>query len=477
MKTLKTFTLFCLLSVAFNAISYGQTDSQPSKIQYNTWSVTLSGGSMLFYGDLRQFDFYPVTKQNSMDWYNLSPGLSEYAWGYGLAISKQLTPIFGIQGILEKGELHGMDINADAHFNASILTYGLNMKINILPMLKPDLESPRIAIYGIAGIGFCDFKTRQYSISTNTLLSSYGYGDGNAEKKATTETVIPLGIGIKYKISNTIDIGIESTINNVNTDKLDARIVKGSTKDKYGYTAITLTFNIGGNEKSLEWVTPKEMESDKTAPLFSEMNRKIDSLGNKLKEVSNKANANESNITQLQKDVADLKNPPREADNDKDSVPNSKDLEPNTPKGNLVNFQGITIPRSVNTTIVEKTEATYKIEVGDKVVLNNIFFDFDKATLRPESNTELDRLTKLLKDMPTLVIEISGHTDNVGSAAYNKTLSESRAKSVVDYLLKNGIEKSRLSYIGYGFDQPIATNSTDEGRQKNRRTEFKVISK
>jgi|GEM_PF-1922106 len=477
MKPLKTFTLFCLLSVAFNAISYGQTDSKPGKIQYNTWSVTLSGGSMLFYGDLRQFDFYPVTKQNSQDWYNLSPGLSEYAWGYGLAISKQLSPVFGIQGILEKGELNGININADAHFNASILTYGLNMKINILPMLKPDLESPRVAIYGIAGIGFCDFKTRQYSISTNTLLSSYGYGDGNAEKKATTETVIPLGIGIKYKISNTIDIGIESTINNVNTDKLDARIVTGSAKDKYGYTALTLTFNIGGNEKSLEWVTPKEMESDKTAPLFAEMNKKIDSLGNKLKEVSNKVTANESNIAQLQKDVADLKNPAKEADDDADGVPNNLDLEANTPKGNLVNFQGITIPRAVNTTVIEKTEATYNIEVGDKVIMNKVFFDFDKATLRVESSTELDRITKLLKDMPSLKIEISGHTDNIGSAAYNKTLSENRAKTVVDYLVKNGIDKSRLTYVGYGFDQPVASNNTAEGRQKNRRTEFKVISK
>ncbi len=477
MKTLRTSTIICLFVVALNAISYGQTDKGTSNIKYNTWSATLSGGSMLFYGDLRQFDFYPVTIKNSKDWYNITNGLSEYSGGFGLAISKQLSPVFGIQVMLEKGELGGINTKVNAHFNANIFTYGLNVKINLLPIFAPNLKSTKIAIYGIAGIGLCDFKTHEYTISTSTLISNYGYGDFGGSKKTTTETVIPLGIGVKYKINNQFDIGIESTINNVNTDKLDARVVTGSAKDKYGYTAITLTYKIGKNEKSLEWVTPKEMESDKNALLFAGMNRKIDSIGNKQKETSNKVNDIDGKVTQLQKDVADLKNPPKEADDDNDGVPNSKDLEPNTPKGNLVNFQGITIPKAVNKTVIEKTEATYNFEVGEKIVLNNIFFDFNKASLRPESYTELNRLVKQLKDMPTVKIEISGHTDNIGSAAYNKTLSESRAKSVVDYLLENGIDKSRLTYVGYGFDQPIASNKTDEGRQQNRRTEFKVISK
>jgi outer membrane protein OmpA-like peptidoglycan-associated protein len=109
--------------------------------------------------------------------------------------------------------------------------------------------------------------------------------------------------------------------------------------------------------------------------------------------------------------------------------------------------------------------------------VNNIFFDFDKSTLRPESTSELERLIKLMKDIPTLVIEISGHTDNKGSAEYNKKLSESRAISVVNYLVSKGVANNRLKYMGYGFEQPIATNDTDEGRQLNRRTEFKIIQR
>lgn len=145
--------------------------------------------------------------------------------------------------------------------------------------------------------------------------------------------------------------------------------------------------------------------------------------------------------------------------------------------GYLFHSENFDIPAATGYNEISKDIRMKKIEVGNKIVLRNIFFDFDKSTLRPESTAELDRLTKMLNDNSSLKIEISGHTDNIGSAAYNKTLSENRAKAVVDYLVKNGINSNRLTYKGYGFDQPIATNDTEEGRQQNRRTEFKVVSK
>lgn len=118
-----------------------------------------------------------------------------------------------------------------------------------------------------------------------------------------------------------------------------------------------------------------------------------------------------------------------------------------------------------------------KIDVGAKMVLDNIFFETNKATIKPESTTELERLANLLIENPTIRLEISGHTDNVGSYRANQKLSESRAKSVVDYMVSKGVGSSRLEYKGYSFNQPIADNSTAEGRSKNRRVEFKVLSK
>jgi outer membrane protein OmpA-like peptidoglycan-associated protein len=98
--------------------------------------------------------------------------------------------------------------------------------------------------------------------------------------------------------------------------------------------------------------------------------------------------------------------------------------------------------------------------------------------LRDESIAELDRLERLLNANPTMRIEISSHTDNVGSAAYNEKLSLNRAQAVVDYLVnKKKMSKDRLEFKGYGFEQPIAPNDTDQGRQLNRRTEFKILSR
>ena len=117
------------------------------------------------------------------------------------------------------------------------------------------------------------------------------------------------------------------------------------------------------------------------------------------------------------------------------------------------------------------------IEIGNKVILNNIFFDTNKFDLKPESLTELQQLVDFLTLNPTLHIEISGHTDDVGSDVSNQALSENRAKAVYQYLIGNKIPADRLVYKGYGKTQPIAPNTTDEGRQKNRRTEFKIIAK
>lgn len=118
-----------------------------------------------------------------------------------------------------------------------------------------------------------------------------------------------------------------------------------------------------------------------------------------------------------------------------------------------------------------------RVEVGTTIVLRNIFFDTGSASLRPESYAELGVLYKLLEDNPKIKIEISGHTDNVGSAAMNQRLSQDRAKAVVDFLTGRGIAAERLTFKGYGFSRPVATNDTPEGRQLNRRTEFEIIEK
>jgi outer membrane protein OmpA-like peptidoglycan-associated protein/tetratricopeptide (TPR) repeat protein len=134
---------------------------------------------------------------------------------------------------------------------------------------------------------------------------------------------------------------------------------------------------------------------------------------------------------------------------------------------------------------VEKDVELKRIEVGKKIVLNNIFYDYDEATLRNESMSELGRVVDLMKNNPKIKVEISGHTDSRGSDSYNRTLSENRAKSVVTHLISKGIAKDRLVYKGYGETQLRISDVTiskltaeteiEAAHQENRRTEFKVI--
>jgi peptidoglycan-associated lipoprotein len=122
------------------------------------------------------------------------------------------------------------------------------------------------------------------------------------------------------------------------------------------------------------------------------------------------------------------------------------------------------------------------IVIDKAIVLENIYYDFDRADIREDAAQELDKLVQILLDNPDIQIELSAHTDNRGSAAYNQRLSQQRAESAVNYIVSKGIEASRITAKGYGASQPIAPNSnpdgTDnpDGRQLNRRTEFKVIS-
>jgi OmpA-OmpF porin, OOP family len=115
------------------------------------------------------------------------------------------------------------------------------------------------------------------------------------------------------------------------------------------------------------------------------------------------------------------------------------------------------------------------IEVGVTVRLKNIYFDFDKTTLKKESFVELNKVVDFLKQNSHVEIEISGHTDNKGSDDYNANLSQGRSQAVVDYIISQGIDTSRLTAHGYGESKPIETNDTDAGRANNRRVEFTIL--
>lgn len=125
---------------------------------------------------------------------------------------------------------------------------------------------------------------------------------------------------------------------------------------------------------------------------------------------------------------------------------------------------------------LEQDLALVPIEKDAIVTLNNVFFDFDKANLKPASKSELNRLVETLTNRITMIIEVHGHTDSTGSEEYNLILSERRAKAVASYLIKQSIDAKRITLKYFGESQPVITNSTQESRRKNRRVEFKIIN-
>lgn len=145
--------------------------------------------------------------------------------------------------------------------------------------------------------------------------------------------------------------------------------------------------------------------------------------------------------------------------------------------GYLFHSENFEIASSANYQEVVKDVEMKPIVVGSTIILKNVFFDYNKATLKSESYLELDRVVKLLTDNSSMRIELSGHTDNRGTDEYNQKLSEDRAKSCVEYLVSKGIKADRLEFKGYGEAKPINPNNTEEGWAENRRTEFKIIGK
>jgi len=156
-------------------------------------------------------------------------------------------------------------------------------------------------------------------------------------------------------------------------------------------------------------------------------------------------------------------------DEDKDGVHDYLDVCPNTPFGIEVDADGCPI--------IKDTVSAKQTKIESLVLSGDTNFEFDESNLLPISYPALDDLVKTMKEHPEYTWEIGGYTDSIGRDRYNETLSEQRAQSVADYLLKKGVIKNNLKIVGYGKANPIATNETEDGRFLNRRVEIKLLSK
>ncbi|EOR95201.1 outer membrane protein, OmpA/MotB family [Arcticibacter svalbardensis MN12-7] len=396
---------------------------------FRTWSIGVNGGAM-YLGSFFGNDDYAGRKTEL---------------GYGGYIKKQILPSFGLQADYLRGKLSANRSNlinhdengpiasfsTDLHWAASLS--GNFTLANINFRKRQNFIQP----YATVGAGLAEYKPS----TTNTAGAT-------TEIHNIGEVIIPVGAGVKFNLTKSLNLDLGYTVTFVNSDNIDG-YTRG-TNDKYSYGHAGLEFAFGNGKK------PQLAAHNVVADLENDYVGRYDDL---VKQLDAEKDKNARLEERFNKALAD---------EDKDGVADLFDKCPGTPEKTVVDGSGCPLAERKPDVKVYITEEDKKV-VADAI--KNLEFDFGKTTIRETSFASLTRVASLLINK-NFSLKLAGHTDNVGSSASNTKLSKARAESVRQFLVSRGANASRIEATGYGEDQPIASNDTDAGRQQNRRVEF-----
>jgi OmpA-OmpF porin, OOP family len=476
---------------AQNGPDVSPTYEGPNRL--NTWSLTMRGGMSQFYGDLRTYDFLPLTTTDQV------PG--EWGtWSAGFSVNKQLSHLFGLALNVDAGTLAGTKQRLyNSYFRSEFYQTSLTGVINMKSLLLGTQKLPRWKIDLWAGVGLMGFSSVAYEIGSNRIQrftngqgqpERYGYRSRRfpsgqiTDARFTHEWVLPTGLTIQYEVSPRIDLGLEVALHHVNTEKLDATVGndfsawydtdpnsnKGnifgnqtgiSARDKWGHLSLVLTYKLGKRAVSgrhgnwdagrgtyhLRWTDPRQLLPKPKILTMSE----IDSV----------AKANRPSEI----------DPRLLLDSDGDGVSDFFDKEPNTPAGSFVTGRGerLDIDQYLN-------NLTMAIDNNPCLeVFTNVQFDTDKVVVKTQYEAMLGKLAELMTKTRCR-LQLTGHADRRASDRYNIELSERRVQSVKKYLLTAAnLDASRILTDSFGSFKPTADNGTAEGRARNRRVEIRLL--
>ncbi len=420
---------------------------------YRTWSFGLFAGAMA--------PFAATGGRNDFSKW-------EASLGYGIYIKKQITHTVGIQLTGLRGILKANNDKLWAGAPPVSPYKSFETKVNWAASLS--------AVVTLGNINWSQLKTsiQPYvsvgggAINFNpTLVDNAGASINFKPSGSLTEFYVPVGLGIKANLSNSVNLNIGYTMGFVDADNLDGYFKAPYFSDRFSMAHIGLEFALGDSKK------PQLASHNAPAQLSSNMNRADDALKASLA-------ASEERYNQRLAEVADMKDQlnKMKMDSDGDGVSDYFDKCPNTPKSVKVDGAGCALPvppPSKDTTIVRNN--TYIITGEDRKIVDeavrNLEFDFGKATIRERSFVYLNRVADLL-NQKGIQLKLAGHTDNVGSDAANMSLSKNRADAVKNYMMNKGVSSSKIESEGFGESKPIESNKTATGRQKNRRVEFTI---
>lgn len=425
-----------------------------SQDRYDTWSLTLQGGTMQFYGDVSYNTFFPGSRKGK-----------ELSLCGHIAINKQFTRLFGVQAQFLIGNLASEEEKQNEYFKSELFNYNINAHISTSNLLFPNKQNKWLNHYFIVGLGMTHYRTIRSNLTTGAYINSMGYSDnGLTKEKMVRESVANIGQAVKFRLSDRIDLVIETTIKSTPMDNMDALYVHLSELDKYGYITIGITYKFGKNKITYDWDSKDQTEEIKEA--LVETNNDMDSLGNIINNLNN-------NIVILMNQY-NLEQGP---DADNDSVPDYRDVEPNTIEGAFVDAQGRAIPNCCDPNAPNYNPAitTSKVIASGGVgnALYSVFFGLNSTYVTPLNHERIAIAANMLKRNPNMKYELIGSTCSLASNQYNIDLSKRRVDMIRDIFINEyGIEASRLIIKYEGEEKPL--NITDKNKYVNRRVDIFV---
>ncbi|WP_316810721.1 OmpA family protein [Pedobacter heparinus] len=398
--------------------------------QYRTWSLGVNGGVLSPF----------VAIGGSNDFTNADVNL-----GYGISLRKQFGHVIGVEGNVFRGKVSGNNkdapsgmVNGISEFETE-LAYAADLRavfnIGSIDFLRRENS---VNFFLTAGYGAAAYRTALNGADVKDVPENKG---DNGDKKYIKEAYIPVGAGVKFKVSERVSFNLGYTMHFLDGDNFDGVYAKGTSKDKFSYGYAGLEFSLGSKSKSnIDWVNP-------LAVMYDEL--KDPSLRQEVEALKNR-------VSNIEKSVEDLKK-----DSDGDGVADQFDKCPGTPAGTAVDGSGCPLPKAPEPTAVA---------TGNLTGFETIQFEFNSSVLKTESYPTLDKLSSVLRENGGKVT-VNGYASSEGTAAYNLKLSKDRANSVKTYLVNSGVNASQVVTKGNGEANPVASNDTEEGRIQNRRVE------
>ncbi len=493
---MKKSLLLVVLSALIAGTGFSQEESKKgTKRKFNYFAIGLHGGWTQFYGDIREYDF------------GYSKDKSEWANGAGgLFIDYQLNSVIGFRANVQVGTLGGIkrkegsnSTSNNVKFKNFFIDYTLNTTMNFVNLMYSDRTKDRLfTSYLVGGVGFMSFRANKTRLedtnsqSAGDIVGTSSSPEGALEetKKFTTELIIPVGLGIKFRLSRRLDLGFEYTHRFAPvSDKLDANIGGSKGSDSYGYFDLFLAIKLGKQTHSKEWVNPFQALNQNMADLQANVDGLAkDADGDGVSDIFDKEENTPADIAvdgsgrsldtdgdgvpdYLDADPFTTKGARvdengKELDSDNDGVADSQDIEPNTAEGALVNFQGKTIN-------LEAAGGESKVSVSGGALLS-IYFKVNSARIDYWSSYDrLAEVAKIMKAQSGVKMKVVGHADKTGAEDYNSSLAEKRAQAAVDHLVKiYGLDAGRFTVTSEGETNPLSV--ADEALNVNRRVDFIV---